>query len=223
MRWYRDEASEVFSKEFHLPGDEDFVADFVVDALIVFASLAVAADFESVVELVAGELDLLAVVVVLDEADEVAGGEAGIVEDFEGALGGEVAGLFVERGGLFRAGRRRRRGGVLFAAPREDVGAVEAPDGHAGGCYSVGGAEVGAGLPAVGGAGGRVVEEEEEFVEEGDGPAVGVFGVLEPVEERNESRDFERRGLRWVKVGFGFGEGVGVGGNHKAAILRQVE
>jgi len=45
-------------------------------------------------------------------------------------------------------------------------------------------AEVGAFLPAVGGAGRRVIEEEEEFVEERDGLALGVFGVLEPMERQ---------------------------------------
>ncbi len=70
-------------------------------------------------------------------------------------------------------------------------------------------AEVGALLPAVGGAGRRVVEEEEEFVEEGDGVAVGVLGVAQAVEEGGEA---------W---GFGWGF-VGFWGNHKAAILRQV-
>jgi len=45
----------------------------------------------------------------------------------------------------------------------------------------VAGAEVRAELPAIGGAGRRVVEEEEEFVEEGDGLAVGVLGVLQSV------------------------------------------
>ena len=83
------------------------------------------------------------------------------------------------------------------------------------------GAEVRAELPAIGGAGRRVVEEEEEFVEEGDGLAVGVFGVLEPVEKRVESRDFWRR--RWWEVSVGFGEGIGIWGKHKAAILRQLE
>ena len=54
-------------------------------------------------------------------------------------------------------------------------------------------AEIGALLPAVGGAGGRIVEEEEEFVEERDGLAVGAFGVLEAVEEGVDARDARRR------------------------------
>jgi len=95
------------------------------------------------------------------------------------------------------------RGGVLFAAPLEDVGAVEAPDGHAGGLDAVAFAEVGPFLPAGGGAGRRVIEEEEKLVEEGDGLAVGIPGVLQPVLERIESRDFQQRCGRLVLVGFG--------------------
>jgi len=159
-------------------------------------------------------------VVVLDEADEVTGGEAGIVQDFEGALGGEVAGLVMEPGGFLGTWRRRGRGGVLLASPLEDVGAVEAPDGHAGGCYSVAFAEFGAFLPAVSGAGRRVVEEEEYLFEEGDGLAVGVPGVLEPVKQRVESRDFQRSCVRLIFGGFG--RRIRVWGNHKAVILRQV-
>jgi len=113
------------------------------------------------VELFAGELDLLAVVVVLDEADEVAWGEAGIVEDFEGALGGEVAGLFLERGGLLRTRRRCGWSGILFATPLEDLGAVDTPDGHAGGFDAMARTEVSACLPAIGGAGRRVIEEKK--------------------------------------------------------------
>ena len=178
----------------------------MVDALKVLLLFEAAAGGEAVVKLVAGELVLQAVIVVLDEADEVAGGKEGIVEDFEGALGGEVAGLVVEAGGFLRIGGRAGRGGVLVAAPLEDVGAVEAPDGHAGGVDAVVLAEVGAVLPAVAGAGRRVVEEEEEFVEEGDGLAVGVFGVLELVMEGVESGDFERS---WVGLGFvGFWESI---------------
>jgi hypothetical protein len=189
-----------------LGGEGLVVADFLVDALKVLLLFEAAAGGEAVVKLVAGELVFAAVVVVLDEADEVAGGEAGVVEDFEGALGGEVAGLVVEAGGFRRIGWRAGRGGVLLAAPLEDVGAVEAPDGHAGGFDAVLAAEVGAVLPAVAGAGGRVVEEEEEFVEEGDGLAVGVFGVLELVMEGVESGDFERS---WVGLGFvGFWESI---------------
>jgi hypothetical protein len=105
----------------------------------------------------------------------------------------------------------------LLAAPLEDVGAVEAPDGHAGGFDAVLQAEVGAVLPAVAGAGRWVVEEEEEFVEEGDGLAVGVFGVLELVMERVESGDFERG---CGQLGF-VGLGERVRRNHRAAILGQ--
>jgi hypothetical protein len=90
MRWYDEEGGENVAKEFHLGGEEELVADLIVLALVVLALFEVAPNGEAVVELVAGELDLLAVVVVLDEADEVARGEPGIVEDFEGALGGEV-------------------------------------------------------------------------------------------------------------------------------------
>jgi hypothetical protein len=68
-------------------------------------------------------------------------------------------------------------------------------------------AEVGAFLPAVAGAGWRVIEEEEEFVEEGDGLAVGILGALEAVKERVEPRDF-RRGGGWLVFG-GFGGGIG--------------
>jgi hypothetical protein len=108
--------------EFHLSGGEELGAYLVLDALEVFALFQAAVGGQAMVELFAGELDLQAVVVVLDEADEMAGGEARIVEDFEGALGGEVPGLVVEAGGFLRSGRRRRRGGILVAAPLEDVG-----------------------------------------------------------------------------------------------------
>jgi hypothetical protein len=194
---------EDLSIVFHPGGVELLVADFVVDSLIVFLSFETAPDGEAVVELVAGEFNLPAVVVVLEESDEVARGEMGIVEDFEDTLGGEVAGVVKEPGGFLRTGRRCGRGGVLFATPLEDVGAVEAPDGHAGGLDAVAFAEVGALLPAVSGAGRRVIEEEEKLVEEGDGLAVGIFGVLQPVLERIESRDFQRRCGRLVLVGFG--------------------
>jgi len=104
-----------------------------------------------------------------------------------------VAGLVVEPGGFLGIGRRRGRGGVLFAAPLENVGAEEAVDGHAGGLDAVALAEVRAFLPAVFGAVGRVVEEEEEFVAQGDGPAFGILGVAQPMLERGEARDFQRR------------------------------
>jgi hypothetical protein len=190
MRWYGEEGGEGFSKEFEVGGEELLVADFVVDAFQGLLFIELAPDGEAVVELVAGELEFLTMVVVLDEADEVSGRKAGIVEGFEDTLGREVSGLVVEPGDFFGTGRRCGWGGVLFAAPLEDVGAVEAPDGHAGGGDAVALAEVGAFLPAVGGAGRRVVEEEEEFVEEGDGLAVGVLGVLEAVKERVEAGDF---------------------------------
>ena len=77
------------SIEFHLGGAEELVADLVVDALEVLTFLEASPGGEAVVELVAGELDLLAMVVVLDEADKVTGREPGIVEGLEGALGGE--------------------------------------------------------------------------------------------------------------------------------------
>ncbi len=196
MRRYGGESPEKFLNGIPLGGKFDFFADALLNLLEKLALLEATSDGDAVVELIAGELDLLAMVVVLDEADEVAGGELGIVKDFEDALRGEVAGMVMEPGGFLRRGRRCGRGRILLAAPLEDVGAVEAPDGHAGGCYSVARAEVGAGLPAVGGAGRRVIEEEKEFVEERDGLAVGVLGVLEPMEKRVKSRDFQRRCLR---------------------------
>jgi len=221
MRWYGEEGVEEVSKEFHLSAVEGAVPDFVVHVLEVLLLFQATADGEAIVELLASELDLLTVGLILDDPDEVPRGEAGIVEDFEGALGGEVAGMVLEAGDFLRCGGSVGRGGVLFASPLEDLGAVETPDGHAGGLYAMTGAEVGAGLPAVGGAGRRVIEEEEEFVEEWDGLAVGVLGVLEPMKKRVEPRDFRRRWLGWVIVGFG--ERVRVGGNHSAAILRQLE
>jgi len=92
---------------------------------------------------------------------------------------------------------------VLLASPLEDVGAVETPDGHAGGAYAVFLAEVGPILPAVAGAGRRVIEEEEEFVEEGDGIAFGVFGVLEAMLERGDARNGWRSFGGFGFVGFG--------------------
>jgi hypothetical protein len=219
MRWYGEEGGEDFAKGFHVGGEEVPVADLVVHVLEVPALFEVAPGGEAVVELVAGELDLLAVVVVLNEADEVAGGEARIVEGLEDALGGEVTGLVLEPGGFLRIGGRRGRGGVLLAAPLENVGAVEAPDRHAGGGYTVVLAEVGAFLPTVAGAGRRVIEEEEEFVEEGDGLAAGILGALQPVKERGESRDFQRSGSWLIFVGVGREIRI----YHKAASLRQAE
>ncbi len=117
MGWYGGEGGEEFLEGFHLGGDEMFFAGFVFDSLEGLLSFEGAADGDAVVELVVGEFDFAAVVVVLEEADEVAGGEPGIVEDFEGALRGEMAGLVVEPGGFRRIGRRCGRGGVLLAAP----------------------------------------------------------------------------------------------------------
>jgi hypothetical protein len=79
----------------------------------------------------------------------------------------------------------------------EVAGAEEAPDGHAGGAYSVFLAEVGASLPAVAGAGGRIIEEDEEFVEESDGTSVGVLGVLQSMLEGIQTGNTD-----WRKLGF---------------------
>jgi len=73
MRWYGEEGFEEISVRYHLGFEEVLVADSVVHALEALAFFGTAADEESVVELVAGELDLLAMVVVLDEPDEMAG------------------------------------------------------------------------------------------------------------------------------------------------------
>jgi hypothetical protein len=190
--WNGEEGGEKFSHGVELDGDGGLLAGVFFESLVVIALFVALADVDTIVELVAGELEFLAVVVVLEEADEMAGGEVRIVDCFEGALGGEVAGLVEEAGGLLAGGRTRGRGRVLVAAPLEDVGAVEAPDGHAGGFDAVGRAEFGAILPAVAGAWGRVVEEEEEFVEEGDGLAVGILGALEAVMQGVEPGDFWR-------------------------------
>lgn len=174
---------------------EEFEADFVLDgATAGLMEEAVAfreAFVDAVVELVARELDLAAQVVVLDEADEVAGGEARVVEEFDDALGGEVAGLFLEARGFGGIGRGvGLGGGKLLAAPLEHVGAVHAPDGGAGGGDAVALAEFGALFPAVAGAGRRVVEQEEEFVEERDGLPGFVLGALDLVQQRVEARGF---------------------------------
>jgi len=219
MGWFGEESGEEFSSGFHLRGEESFFAHCVLDVPTLLDFFGTFADGEAIVELVASELIVLAIKVVLDEADEVAGREARIVEDFDGALGSEVAGVVLEAGGFLRIGRRVGRGWVLVAAPLQDVGAVEAPDGHAGGAYSVFLAEVGAVLPAVAGAGWRVIEEEEEFVEEGDGTAVGVFGVLESMLEGGDARNGRRSyGRRLSFVGDGC---ICIWEIHKAVILRQ--
>jgi len=217
MRWYGEEGGEDISVEFHLGGEDVLVADLVVQALDVLSLLEASPDGEGVVELVAGELNLLAAVVVLHEADEVAGVDAGIVHDFEGALGGEVSGLVMDPGGFLGTWRRRGRGGVLLAAPLEDVGPVEAPDGHAGGFDAVAFAEFGAFLPAVTSAGRRVIEEKEEIVDEVEGLAIGVPGVLQSVKQRVESRDFQRR--RGQSIFGGFWRRIKIWRNHKATIL----
>ena len=221
MRWYGEEAGEIFFQEFHLGGRDVLVADLALDALGSLALLKAGPDGEAVVELVAGELDLLAEIVVLEESDQVARGEPGIVEHFKGALGSEVAGLVVEPGGFPGIRSGGGRGGVLPAAPLEGVGAVEAPDGHAGGFDAVAFAKVGALLPAVAGAGRRVIEEEEEFVEERKGLAVGAPGVPEAVFKRGEPWNTWRSRGRLVLVEVG--RRIKIGRNHKAAILRRPE
>ena len=203
MGWYGEEGFEEFSSRFHLRGEECLLAHGLVDVTTLLDLFGTFANGEAVVELVAGELVFLAMIVVLDETDEVARGEPGIVEDLDGTLGGEVAGVVLEAGGFLWIGGRVGRGGVLLASPVEDVGAVEAPDGHAGGGYPVFLAEVGTLLPAVAGAGRRVIEEEEEFVEERDGATVGVLGVLESVLEGGEARNWRRSFGGFGFVGFG--------------------
>jgi hypothetical protein len=179
MRWYGGEGGEDFSAHLGLGGGEVLVADLVIDLLEECTLFETAADGETIVKLVAGELDLPAVIVVLEEPDEMAGREVRIVEDLERALDGEMAGLFLEAVDFEGIERGGGRGRGLVAAPLEDVGAVEAPNGHAGGFDAVALAEIGAHLPAIADAGRRVVE-----------PAVGVFGVLEAVIERFDARDF---------------------------------
>ena len=171
---------------FQFEGEVEVLADSLLDTLAVFPAFDASFGFEVVVEAIAFELEFLAAVFGLEEADEDAGREVGVVEVFEGAQGDEVAGLVEELGGLFRGGRET---GCLFLAPWEDVASVEAPDGHAGSCYSVGGAEVGSGLPAVGGAGRWVFEEDHEFVQERDGVTFRVFGGFEAVMEGFDSGD----------------------------------
>jgi hypothetical protein len=217
MRWYGGNGGQDLTLEFRLGGGEMLVADSVVDLPEALALLEAASDGDTVVELVAGELDLLAEIVVLEETDEVPGRKSWIIQDFERALDGEMADLLLEARDFLGIECGRRRGRGLLAAPLEDVGAVEAPDGHAGGFDAVAFAEIGALLPAIAGAGRRVIEGKEQFVAEGDGPAVGVLGVLQPVIERFDARDFQPTGA-WL----GF---VGFGGRRKChpAILRQVE
>jgi hypothetical protein len=82
----------------------------------------------------------------------------------------------------------------VLAAPLEDVGAIEAPDGHAGGGDVVGGAQVRARLPAVGDARRRILEEDHELVEQREGLAVRVFGGLQAVVEGFEAGDWGERG-----------------------------
>ena len=93
------------------------------------------------------------------------------------------------------------------------MGTVETPHGHAGGTYSVFLAKFGTTLPAVAGAGWRVIEEEEELVAERDGTAVGVLGVEQSMLEGGEARNGGRLGF----VGFD----CGVLKIHKAAILQR--
>ena len=75
------------------------------------------------------------------------------------------------------------RGNRGSRAPLEEVGPVKAPDRHAGGGDSVGGAQVGARLPAVANIEGRVSQKDHEFVEEAKRLAVGPLGALETMME----------------------------------------
>jgi hypothetical protein len=105
MSRYGGQRGEDFSKRFHLDGHEEAVADLVLDALQTFAFLRAPSDGQAVGKLVAGELDLLAKVVVLQEADEVTGRKPGIVEHLDGALGGQMTGLLLKPRHFQRIGR----------------------------------------------------------------------------------------------------------------------
>ena len=181
MRGAFQQLREAIAKRGDLRLEHVLVADGCVDGSIVIAILEQAPHSDTVVELVAAELDLLAVVFVLDKADEVSGGQAGIVEHLEGALGREMTGHFVEPGRFFGIGQLRGQRRRLLAAPLEDVGVEEAPDRHARGLDAVAGAEVGAFLPAVAGVGRRVIEEKEQLIKEGKGLALGIPGVQQPM------------------------------------------
>jgi hypothetical protein len=205
MRRYGKNRGEEFSQGFPLGRDGNVIPDLVLHASKALMFLEAMAGGDASVELVAGELDLLAMVFVLDEPDEVAGREAGIVENLEEAPRGELARLILKPGHFLGIEGFRRRRGILFPAPLEDVGAVEAPDGHAGGLDAMALAEVGAFLPAIARAGRRIIEKKEKFVVKGNGPAAGIFGVLQPVKERVEPRDFFQRGRRRLFAGSGKG------------------
>jgi hypothetical protein len=198
MSWYAEHRGHESPHDDGLDGGHGFVAGFRFNGLAVLKYGEVVPKLDAVVELVAGELDAAAHVVALEEADEMGRGELGIVELIEDALDGEVTGLVVEALDFLGGGWWRGRRGILFPAPAQDLGNEEAVDGHARGLDAVAGAEVGAFLPAVAGVGRRVVEEEEEFVEQLDGLARGVPVVLQPVQKRSEAGNF-----RWL--GFGCG------------------
>jgi hypothetical protein len=88
------------------------------------------------------------------------------------------------------------------------MGTVQAPNGHAGGFDAVALAELGALLPTVSGAERRILDVDKDLVEERDRLVVGVLGVLQPVQQRIESRDFFPKIRIW--------------GIHKTAILQQL-
>jgi hypothetical protein len=156
----------------------------------------------------------------LEQADEMAGGKCGIVEEVDHALGGEMGGFFLKPSDFFSGGLLGRFG-ILIAAPLENVGTIKSPDRHAGGFDTTLRAEISPLLPAVAGAGRRVVEKKEEFVQNGEGLSIGILGVLQLVQQRIEARDFKRRAAFGFGTGFGTSEGFFE--RHKAASLRRIE
>lgn len=172
-----------FSQKFHLRGAHDLVADLLILSLKILLLLQAAANGDAVVELVAGELDLLAMIIVLDQAHQMAGRQMRIVEELEKALRRQVAGVVQKPGGFLRIRRRRRRGRVLRAAPLQNMAAEETIDRHAGRLDPMALAEVRALLPAVARARGRIIEEEEKLIAQRDRPALGILGMPQPVME----------------------------------------
>src|SRR5258708_7738658 len=128
MRCYGALVSGHFSDEFHPRGVAHLLLDVFFDCPTTLMHGELEPNLDAIIELVAGQFDLSALVLVLEESDQVARGELRVVQHFESALGGEVARLVAELGGFLRTRRSCGWSGILRAAPLEDVAAVQAPD-----------------------------------------------------------------------------------------------
>ena len=108
---------------------QDIAADAIVDPLVALPFFAVVVDGDAVVELIAGELKLLAAQIAPHDRNQIVEGEIRIAEQLKRATGREIVRLLLQPRDLLGIGRRRRRD--LLAAPFKNARAIEPPDGHA--------------------------------------------------------------------------------------------